>query len=183
MNAMTLPISSSKPLKRCFSDTDLGMDDHGIVDPVEVKSEDVLDTTSHPSQPSPQSPGPKNSSQTPAAMPITTQGTATIAPVMPLKMPPSNAATVTKKRIKLTNVEKQAKRLEKEAKDMEKAVQKSKREEEKRRKDEEKVKKEEEKRVKENEKEKKRLEREEQTKQKEAEKKKKEEEKEKKQKV
>ncbi|KAL8964748.1 MAG: hypothetical protein Q9183_004240 [Haloplaca sp. 2 TL-2023] len=183
MNTMTLPISSSKPLKRCFSDTDLGMDDHGIVDPVRGGSEDVLDTTPHPSQPSPQHLDPKDSIQPSATIPTTTQSTATIAPIMPPNLPASNAATVNKKRIKLTNAEKEAKRLEKEAKDMEKAVQKSKREEEKRRKDEEKVKKEEEKRVKDNEKEKKRLEKEEQAKQKEAEKKKKEEEKEKKQKV
>ncbi|KAL8869103.1 MAG: hypothetical protein Q9174_004520 [Haloplaca sp. 1 TL-2023] len=183
-------MSPSKPLKRCFSDTNLGMDDGCIAgtammkieDPVIVKDGQMLDTTPHPSQPLPLSSDSTNSFEPTASIPTMTPGTATVAPIMPSQMPPANAANAPKKRIKLTDAEKEAKRLEREAKDMEKAVQKSKREEEKRRKDEEKVKKEEEKRVKENEKEKKRLEREEQAKQKEAEKKKKEEEKEKKQK-
>ncbi|KAL8863971.1 MAG: hypothetical protein Q9198_010193 [Flavoplaca austrocitrina] len=84
----------------------------------------------------------------------------------------STSVNPMKKRTKLSESEKEARRQEKEAKEQEKAKQKAKKEEEKIRKDEEKAKKDEERRAKDAEKEKKRREKEEQTRLKEDEKRK-----------
>ncbi|KAL9577949.1 MAG: hypothetical protein Q9212_006035 [Teloschistes hypoglaucus] len=168
MSTLTLPISSPNRLKRPFSEMDsFGNGTHAptITEP-KVAAEAASSSSANDVQCS--DPDPLNKSG--ATRPID-QASATMTPT-PATSNPSNPA---KKRAKLTESEKEAKRQEKEAKEKDKAEQKAK-------KDEEKVKKEEEKRVKDAEKEKKRLEKEEQAKVKETEKKRREEEKDKKQK-
>ncbi|KAL8685110.1 MAG: hypothetical protein Q9218_007972 [Villophora microphyllina] len=186
MTTLVLPLSPQKSLKRPFSET-------GLDSPFET-------TNSQPTTNEPQGvrTAMSDSMQASACGQPSTQCTdsgvdmadvhisSVTASPNPLAATVTNTTNPPKKRTKMTESEKEAKRLEKEAKDKEKAEQKAKRDEDKRRKDEEKAKKEEEKqeekRVKDAEKEKKRLEKEEQVKFKEAERKRKEEEKEKKQK-
>lgn len=172
MSTLTLPISSPNRLKRPFSQMALdGSIDNAAQAPTITEHKLVTEAASSSSANEVQCPAPEPLNGSGATRPID-QASATMTPTPATPNPPNPA----KKRAKLTESEKEAKRQEKEAKEKDKAEQKAK-------KDEEKAKKEEEKRVKDAEKEKKRLEKEEQAKVKEAEKKRKEEEKGKKQKV
>ncbi|KAL8702899.1 MAG: hypothetical protein Q9201_003933 [Fulgogasparrea decipioides] len=166
MSTLTLPPSSPKSLKRRFSDAEL--DSHfknSIMEPAVVGPPQHFETAPGPGQ----QPPPLLSSNAAATIDPGLPNTQTFPMVNaanPQASTASDALNPSKKRTKLTDSEKKAKRLEKETKERDKAQQKAKKDEEKRAKDAEK--------------EKKRLEKEEQVKLKEAEKKRKEEEKDKK---
>ncbi|KAI4244583.1 MAG: hypothetical protein L6R42_010421 [Xanthoria sp. 1 TBL-2021] len=182
MDTMTLPISPKNHLKRTYSDTRLETplpDSVKATTPLEAPVKSTLESsTKMPLMPS----------QPVASVTVPDSANPLSHPATPFNATNAPAATTTplnpaKKRTKLTESEKEVKRLEKEAKELEKANQKAKKEEEKIRKEEEKAKKDEERRAKDAEKEKKRQEKEEQARVKEEEKRKKEDEKEKKHKV
>ncbi|KAL8727511.1 MAG: hypothetical protein Q9181_005683 [Wetmoreana brouardii] len=180
MSTLTLPPASPKSLKRRFSDAEL--DSHfknSIMEPAVAGPQQHLEAAPGPRQHSPPPLTPNVTTTTDPGTP-NSQTTPMVNAANPQAMAASDALNPPKKRTKLTDSEKEAKRLEKEIKERDKAQQKAKKEEDKRRKEEERAKKDEEKRAKDAEKEKKRLEKEEQVKLKEAEKKRKEEEKDKK---
>lgn len=181
MTTTALPIASPRFLKRSSTDAQFdGPSMNGSNDTVTTSAHEAfcsMPTTEDVSEPSVH---PEMQPALPAS--AQTHGLAISSPIKTSSVPEQS-----KKRVKLTASEKEAKRLEKDAKEKEKAEQKAKREEEKARKEqgkeEERIRKEQEKQAKQAEKEKKRSEREEQNRLKEEEKKKKEEEKNKKNKV
>ncbi|KAL9023296.1 MAG: hypothetical protein Q9180_008292, partial [Flavoplaca navasiana] len=175
MDTTTLPISPKNHLKRTYSDTiETSLQDAVMVStptetPVISESDSGIplpfihsQTTDPVTVPNPVSP---------IIQAATTASKTTSSPHA-LGATISTSTNPMKKRTKLSESEKEAKRQEREAKEEEKAKQKAKKEEEKIRKDEVKAKKDEERRVKDAEKEKKRREKEEQTRLKEDEKRK-----------
>ncbi|KAL8898370.1 MAG: hypothetical protein Q9192_002124 [Flavoplaca navasiana] len=173
---MTLPISPKNHLKRTYSDTiietplqDAVMVSAPLEAPVISTSDSGIPLPSIPSQTT--DPVTVPNPVSPIIQAATTASKTTNSPHA-LGATISTSTNPMKKRTKLSESEKEAKRQEKEAKEEEKAKQKAKKEEEKIRKDEEKAKKDEERRVKDAEKEKKRREKEEQTRLKEDEKRK-----------
>ncbi|KAL8796588.1 MAG: hypothetical protein Q9182_007333 [Xanthomendoza sp. 2 TL-2023] len=183
MDAIVLPMSPRNHLKRTYNDAGL---DNSLSDSLEPSAAEGLQevTTSDPYMPMPQ---PVTLSQTtsPAILsnPAETLVHSSHAHTTDTPVIPSTSLNPAKKRTKLSEAEKQAKRLEKEAKEEDKARQKAKKEEDRIRKEEERAKKDEERRAKDAEKERKRQEKEEQVKLKEDERRKKDEEREKKAKM
>ncbi|KAL9626929.1 MAG: hypothetical protein Q9204_006932 [Flavoplaca sp. TL-2023a] len=172
---MTLPLSPKNRLKRTYSDTIETPPQDAVM--VSAPSEARVISTSDsdillPSVPS-QTTDPVTAPDpaSPIMQAATTASKITNSPLAP-GATTSASINPMKKRTKLSESEREAKRQEKEAKEQEKANLKAKKEEEKIRKDGEKAKKDEERRVRDAEKEKKRREKEEQTRLKEDEKRK-----------